>query len=463
MYFSVDIESNGPIPGEYSMTALGCCVVGQPDRSFYVELKPISDKVVPHAEQVGGLTLDYLRINGADPAEAMARFDSWVRETAGEDRQPVFVAFNATYDWLFVHWYLTKFVGHSPFSHSGLDGARAGGDVREDAGSQRDQQGGEVMRPTPLLQPERARLLARTAVAATLMILALMVTGCGGGAPEEAAAEPTLFVIPSEQPAEEEEEPASEDEPPFEVAFEGETAVEGEDAVFSGELAVESLGVGTVDASAPAEMTVGDSGTVRVEIRPLYDPEDVQVERYVTVTAVEDPVEELTIYGELRLYSFMSAAISAPGFDVESATPETQHLTADTPALWVWNVIAREAGRRTITVSISVPMIVDGERLDVATSPLRTIEFVMIVSGPPTPTPTVTPIPTETPTPTATVVPTLTPIPTPTPSFAQRTFDEIGPEVVAAIILGALGTIGTFIWGRLRRSKDRADRRSKKK
>jgi hypothetical protein len=295
------------------------------------------------------------------------------------------------------------------------------------------------------------------------MILALMVTGCGGGAPEEAAAEPTLFVIPSEQPAEEEEEPASEDEPPFEVAFEGETAVEGEDAVFSGELAVESLGVGTVDASAPAEMTVGDSGTVRVEIRPLYDPEDVQVERYVTVTAVEDPVEELTIYGELRLYSFMSAAISAPGFDVESATPETQHLTADTPALWVWNVIAREAGRRTITVSISVPMIVDGERLDVATSPLRTIEFVMIVSGPPTPTPTVTPIPTETPTPTATVVPTLTPIPTPTPSFAQRTFDEIGPEVVAAIILGALGTIGTFIWGRLRRSKDRADRRSKKK
>jgi DNA polymerase III epsilon subunit-like protein len=121
MYFSVDIESNGPIPGEYSMTALGCCVVGQPDRSFYVELKPISDKVVPHAEQVGGLTLDYLRINGADPAEAMARFDSWVRETAGEDRQPVFVAFNATYDWLFVHWYLTRFVGHSPFSHSGLD------------------------------------------------------------------------------------------------------------------------------------------------------------------------------------------------------------------------------------------------------------------------------------------------------------------------------------------------------
>ena len=29
IYFSVDIEANGPIPGEFSMTSLGACVVGR--------------------------------------------------------------------------------------------------------------------------------------------------------------------------------------------------------------------------------------------------------------------------------------------------------------------------------------------------------------------------------------------------------------------------------------------------
>ena len=38
---SVDIEASGPIPGEYSMLALGACVVGAPEQSFYVELKPL--------------------------------------------------------------------------------------------------------------------------------------------------------------------------------------------------------------------------------------------------------------------------------------------------------------------------------------------------------------------------------------------------------------------------------------
>jgi ribonuclease T len=28
IYFSVDIEASGPIPGEYSMLSLGACLVG---------------------------------------------------------------------------------------------------------------------------------------------------------------------------------------------------------------------------------------------------------------------------------------------------------------------------------------------------------------------------------------------------------------------------------------------------
>lgn len=242
-------------------------------------------------------------------------------------------------------------------------------------------------------------------------------------------------------------EPGSEG---VEVAFEGETGLQGEDTVTSGVLSLETLGaeatelgVGTVDATAPADLDVGETGTVRVEIAPLYDPEDVQVESFVTVTAVEEPVEVLNFYDELRLYSVMSARISAPGFEVQTSTPEVQRLSADVPALWAWNVLAREPGRRSVTVSISVPVIIDGEVQDIATSPLRTIEFIIEVTRPPSPT----------------AVPLPTPTPTPVPSFVSRTLNEMGPEVVAGIILAVLGAIGSFVWSRIRKSDDKPNKK----
>jgi DNA polymerase III epsilon subunit-like protein len=121
MYFSVDIEANGPIPGEFSMTALGACVVGRPETAFYAELRPLHDRFDPKALAVGGLTMEHLREKGEEPVEALRRFDAWVRGTAGNERRPVFVAFNATFDWMFLHWYLVRFLGSSPFGISGLD------------------------------------------------------------------------------------------------------------------------------------------------------------------------------------------------------------------------------------------------------------------------------------------------------------------------------------------------------
>ena len=43
--------------------------------------------------------------------------------TAAEDLpgKPVFVAYPAAYDFLFIYWYLMRFAGESPFSHSVLD------------------------------------------------------------------------------------------------------------------------------------------------------------------------------------------------------------------------------------------------------------------------------------------------------------------------------------------------------
>jgi ribonuclease T len=121
VYISVDVETDGPIPGDYSMLSLGACVVGQPDQDFYVEFKPISDRFVPQALEISGLNRDHLITDGVDPERAMQDFLRWVETICGVNKRPVFVAFNATFDWMFVHWYFEHFVGKNPFGISGWD------------------------------------------------------------------------------------------------------------------------------------------------------------------------------------------------------------------------------------------------------------------------------------------------------------------------------------------------------
>lgn len=121
VYISVDVEAAGPVPGLYSMLALGACVVHRPDEAFYAELRPITDAFVPEALRVGGLSMERLREEGRDPAEVMAAFGRWVRERATGGRRPVFVGFNSSFDWAFVNWYFQRFVGENPFGIGGID------------------------------------------------------------------------------------------------------------------------------------------------------------------------------------------------------------------------------------------------------------------------------------------------------------------------------------------------------
>src|SRR2546425_11917753 len=104
VYISVDVEASGPIPGKYSMLSLGACEVGHSDRQFYTELRPTSEQFVPDAMKVIGRSLSEFARLGRDPAEAMSAFRDWVEQT-GDGRQPIFVAFNATFDWSFVNFY----------------------------------------------------------------------------------------------------------------------------------------------------------------------------------------------------------------------------------------------------------------------------------------------------------------------------------------------------------------------
>jgi ribonuclease T len=119
-YISVDIEAAGPNPADYSLLAIGACLVHDPSRSFYVELQPTSPRVDESASSIHGLSFERLQREGLAPGQAMQQFASWISQTAGSAR-PVFVGFNAPFDWMFVADYFHHHLGHNPFGHSALD------------------------------------------------------------------------------------------------------------------------------------------------------------------------------------------------------------------------------------------------------------------------------------------------------------------------------------------------------
>jgi DNA polymerase III epsilon subunit-like protein len=120
-YVSVDVETAGPYPGEYSLLSIGACLVEEPGQAFYVELQPVNDNAVPEALAVCHLSLEELRARGAPPLDAMAQFAAWVESVTPPGTRPLFVAFNAPFDWMFVNDYFHRFLGQNPFGHHALD------------------------------------------------------------------------------------------------------------------------------------------------------------------------------------------------------------------------------------------------------------------------------------------------------------------------------------------------------
>ena len=121
IYISVDVETAGPIPGEYSLLSIGASDVDDESKAFSIKLKPINTNADPKALEVTGLSLEVLAERGADPAAAMAAFGSWATSLAGNDRTLVFVGFNAPFDWSFVNYYFHRFTGGNPFGFAALD------------------------------------------------------------------------------------------------------------------------------------------------------------------------------------------------------------------------------------------------------------------------------------------------------------------------------------------------------
>ena len=112
----VDIESDGPIPGDYSMVSFGAVLVDeQLDKTFYGRLKPISDQYIPEALAVSGHSREEV-LTFDEPQFVMTEFETWIT-TNSKDR-PVFISDNNGFDWMFICWYFHHFIGRNPFGFS---------------------------------------------------------------------------------------------------------------------------------------------------------------------------------------------------------------------------------------------------------------------------------------------------------------------------------------------------------
>jgi hypothetical protein len=125
IYVSTDVETDGPIPGPHSMLSFASAAY-QPD-------KTLVDSFVANLELLPGAagdprTMEWwagqpeawaaCRKNLQPPEVALRAYLAWLKALPGK---PVFVAYPAGFDFTFVYWYLIRFTGESPFSHSALD------------------------------------------------------------------------------------------------------------------------------------------------------------------------------------------------------------------------------------------------------------------------------------------------------------------------------------------------------
>jgi hypothetical protein len=125
VYVSTDVEADGPIPGPFSMLSLASAAFdaeGVLLGTFTVNLRTLEGATVhPGTARFWAANPEALaatRTSPRDPAEAMREYAAWLRTLGGK---PVFVAYPAGFDFMFVYWYLLRFVGESPFGFSALD------------------------------------------------------------------------------------------------------------------------------------------------------------------------------------------------------------------------------------------------------------------------------------------------------------------------------------------------------
>lgn len=115
-YIVVDIESDGPIPGDFSMICFGAVLVDENlSTTFYGKLRPISEQWNPEALAISGFSREET-MKFENPSDVMLKFEKWIKENS--KGRPIFISDNNGFDWMFICWYFHHFINRNPFGYS---------------------------------------------------------------------------------------------------------------------------------------------------------------------------------------------------------------------------------------------------------------------------------------------------------------------------------------------------------
>lgn len=116
-YIVVDIEADGPVPHLYSMVSFGAVIVESSlSKTFYGEIKPVSDIWIPEALAISGFSREqHLTFN--EPRDVMEDFADWIKQNSVG--RPIFISDNLAFDWQWINYYFHRYTGNNPFGFSG--------------------------------------------------------------------------------------------------------------------------------------------------------------------------------------------------------------------------------------------------------------------------------------------------------------------------------------------------------
>jgi len=125
VYLSTDVEADGPIPGPHSMLSFASAAY-LPDKTLIatysanLETLPGAASDPRTMEWWKGFpeAWEACRKDPRPPEQVMREYLIWIRALPG---RPVFVGWPATWDFMWIYWYLVRFTGERPFGENGLD------------------------------------------------------------------------------------------------------------------------------------------------------------------------------------------------------------------------------------------------------------------------------------------------------------------------------------------------------
>ena len=113
---SCDVETDGPCPGMHSMICFGAVIVeADLQKTFYAQLKPISEIYVPEALAISGFSREDT-MKFPEPRDAMQNFESWINKHI--EGRPILWSDNNGYDAAFINYYFWQQLGRNPFGWS---------------------------------------------------------------------------------------------------------------------------------------------------------------------------------------------------------------------------------------------------------------------------------------------------------------------------------------------------------